>query len=37
MDKSKLFKKIIAGCMIGLMVFSTFGTLLYQVISRIAV
>ncbi len=37
MDKSKLFRKIIAGVMIALMLFSVCGTLLFYVISGLAV
>ena len=37
MDKRKLFTKIIAGIMIGLMLFSVCGTLLFYVISGLAV
>jgi len=29
MDKKKLFTKILAGVLLGLMVFSVFGTLLF--------
>ncbi len=37
MDKRKLFTKIIAGIMIALMLFSVGGTLLFYVISGLAV
>ncbi len=37
MDKSKLFRKIIAGFMIALMLFSVGGTLLFYVIRGFAV
>lgn len=37
MEKSKIFKKIIAGLMIALMLFSVCGTLLFYVISGFAV
>ncbi len=37
MDKKKLFTKIIAGVMIGLMLFSVCGTLVFYLISGLAV
>lgn len=34
MDKKKLFTKIIAGLALAIMLFSTFGTLLFYLISK---
>lgn len=34
MDKKKLFTKIVAGVLLGLMVFSMCGTLLFYLIAR---
>lgn len=34
MDKRKLFTKILAGVLLGLMVFSVFGTLLFYIFAR---